>query len=121
MSAQILVFDSSKEAGHELVEDIGTIMGTYMGGVNFSVHHPREVYEDNIQGGAAAFFTLSTMYDAEAARKFNAFHKEVPLVVVSDSDQFGLLSWQLDACYYLLRPLEEEKVMNAIHICVDKK
>jgi two-component SAPR family response regulator len=111
---RILIFDSSKENAEILAQALRTLLGAVM----VSLHNPEDVFTAPIPDDARmAFFTLSSMYDAEAARKFGALHKNIPMVMVSDSSDYGVLSWSLGSCYYLLRPFGENELPRAIHRC----
>ncbi len=112
---RIMIFDRSGEDREALAQALRAVLGL----VSISLHDPEEVFSANLpQDARMAFFTLSGMYDVEAARKFGALHKDVPIVVVSDSKEYGVLSWSLGSCCYLLRPFGEKELPRAIHKCV---
>jgi len=122
MSAKILIFDKSRESGEALAQSITISYGNLFGSPVFSFHDPEDVFTKALPDTAiAAFFMLSTFYDAEAARKFNAFHEDVPLVLVSDSGEYGALSWRLGTCYYLTRPIAGDKLRRALRKCADNR
>ncbi len=108
---RILIFDRSREDGNALAQALRSLLGV----VTISLHDPEEVFFESLpEDMDIAFFTLAGMYDAEAARKFGTLHKDVPMVVVSDSNEYGILSWSLGSCYYLLRPFGEKELPLAI-------
>lgn len=111
---EILIFDRSHEDGKALEQALRSLLGA----VTVSLHDPEEVFSQPMpQNVRMAFFTVTGMYDAEAARKFGALHENVPMVAVSDSREYGLLSWSLGSCYYLLRPFGERELPLALRCC----
>ena len=111
---RILIFDKSKEDAGVLAQALRSLLGA----VTVSLHTPEDVFSQSIpEDVRLAFFTVTGMYEAEAARKFGALRGDVPMVVVSDSKEYGILSWSLGSSYYLLRPFGEQELPMALKRC----
>jgi len=114
----ILIFDRSRQRRTALAQDIRSASSGWFLDSDFRCHSPDEIFTQSKENMAqAAFFDLSDMSDAEAARKFGSLHSDIPLVMVSDSDEYSILSWQLGACYYLMRPISPKNLRQALHKC----
>jgi Response regulator containing CheY-like receiver and SARP domains len=117
-TAPILIFDRSGQRQTELAQDIRAASAGWVRNGDFYCYTPNVIFTQQIEASAqAAFFDLSDMEDAEAARKFNSLHSDIPLVVVSDNEEYGALSWQLGACYYLMRPITPKNLRQALWKC----
>ncbi len=116
----ILVFEHSPERRESLTRLIRTrldTMGTRR--VKFHCFSPEDVFARQIpERAGAVFFALDSMYDAEAARKLGNIRSDIPMVFVSDSDEYCLESWEVDtASYYIRRPFGEAEVGAALEKC----
>lgn len=111
---KILIFDPCREDAGILAQALRSLLGA----VRVSLYAPEDVFSEKMpEDVRMAFFTVTGMYDAEAARKFGALREDVPMVVVSDSEEYGILSWSLGSCYYLLRPFGEKELPLALRHC----
>lgn len=122
MSVEILVFDDSKEATQGLIHTIRHVLNDTVENIKFTWLKSSDVFTENISEKAQiVFFTLANMYDVEAARKLSNFHNEISLIIVSDSEEYGTMSWSLGAIYYLLRPISEVELKRALEKCKDSR
>lgn len=67
---------------------------------------------------AAAFIWIGGMLDIEATRQLVRTCPEVPAVIVSDSEEYGLESYNIGLLkYYLLYPVDEAELRHALELC----
>ena len=119
MNTEILVFDSCQETALALASEIQDRLKGRQGELKVICHDPTEVFLRPLQKKPlAAFFALSGMYDLEAARKFHATQGDVPLVIVSNSGEYALMSYDLGACDYLIRSINTKSLSEAINRCL---
>ena len=79
---------------------------------------PEDVFRRLLPGDmAAAFITVNSMADVEAARQFAKLYETTPFVVVSDSGDWAVEAFRLNARYYITRPVHEAGVREAISRC----
>jgi hypothetical protein len=118
---KILVFEPSPRKREALTRSVRRrLIGMDTRHMKFVYFNPRDVFTKPMPKTAlAAFFTLDSMDDAEAARKLGHIRMQIPIIVVSDSAEYGLESWSFGTTrYYLLRPFKEEAVSEALARCV---
>lgn len=65
----------------------------------------------------AVFIWVGGILDMEAARQLSRAAPEVPVVIYSDSEDYGLESYNVNACYYLMYPIGDEALVNALTRC----
>lgn len=115
---RILIFEPSPQHGRLLARAIRSALGPRGLLAQFDFRQPGDVFTSPMPSDAwAAFFTLTSMYDLEAARKFSCVYRAVPLLVVSDSAEYALLSWHIGARYYLERPCPAGEIGAALLKC----
>lgn len=115
---KILIFEPSLERREQLMPPIRAQLNARgMLHVEFACFEPGDVFLTPMPVTAwAAFFTLGSMYDVEAARHFSKLRGEIPLAVISDSDEYGLEGYSF-AVYYLLRPFSGKELDSALRKC----
>ena len=115
---KLIIFEASKEHRKKLMQSVHShmrAMGTRK--LEFECFEPQNVFSQPMPEEArAAFFTLGSMYDLEAARHFGKLRKGIPIIAVSDSEEYGLEGYDF-AEYYLLRPFSEEQLDSALRKC----
>jgi len=115
---KFIIFEPLKEHRKKLMQSVRShmrVMGTRK--LEFECFEPQDVFSQPMPEEArAAFFTLGSMYDLEAARHFGKLRNGIPIIVVSDSGEYGLEGYDF-AEYYLLRPFSEEQLGSALRKC----
>ena len=115
---KFIIFEPSKEHQKKLMRSVRShmrVMGVRK--LAFECLEAGDVFSQPMPEEAwAAFFTLGSMYDLEAARHFGKLRKEIPIVAVSDSEEYGLEGYSF-AEYYLLRPFSVEELGGALRKC----
>lgn len=117
--AKILIFEPSNDNCERLEKSVRyQLDGMGLRHLEFVYFRPEDVFTKQMpETAGAAFFTLNSMYDVEAARKFNRIRKAIPVVVISDKTEYGVESWQFGTVYYLKRPYPEEEISMALRKC----
>jgi CheY-like chemotaxis protein len=116
----ILIFEPSREHRKALTKRFRRSQGW---GTRFTYYNPADVFTKKIPDRAlAAFFTLESNYDIEAACKMGRIRKQIPIVAVSDeggeSSAYCLNSYGFGTCkYYLTRPFDEDELRIALKMC----
>jgi hypothetical protein len=96
----------------------------------FDCFSPTDVFTKNKKipdKATVAFFRIASMYDLEAARKLGGIRERIPMIAISDGDAQGENNkgYALECCrcgtcrYYLLRPIEGDKLDKALKICAE--
>ena len=113
-----MVLDSAemeRRALAELIESRLAKEGSHAGVVRRA---PEDVFRGVLPGDTgAAFITVNSMADVEAARQFAKLHGTTPFVVVSDSRDWAVEAFRLNARHYITRPVGEAGVREAISRC----
>jgi hypothetical protein len=116
---QILIYETDTRKREKLAGDIRShlrIIGLLH--IEFHFYSPRDIHDKLPPKAAwAAFFSLDSPNDAEAARIFGAEYPEIPLVVVSGSAEYGRASWSWGTRFYLKRPFQSDELQNALLQC----
>ena len=88
--------------------------------VKFLCHAPDEVFYKPLHKKAwAAFFVVESMYDMEAARKLGFVRVDIPVVLISDDDEYCPFSYNLATTrYYLEWPSLAQEIKPALKHCV---
>ena len=114
----VLVLDSAemeRRALAELIESRLAKEGSHAGVVRRA---PEDVFRGLLpRDTGAAFITVNSMADVEAARQFAKLHGTTPFVVVSDSRDWAVEAFRLNARHYITRPVGEAGVREAISRC----
>ena len=119
---KILIYEADLDKREKLAKYIRAHLKA-MGLLHIQFHFfvPYDVYDmpDNpIKKSAwAAFFTLDSPNDAEAAQMFGEMYRDIPLVVVSNSAEYGLASWSWGTRFYLKRPFKDGELQTALAKC----
>jgi hypothetical protein len=117
-----LIFEPSREHRKALTKRLRRLQGRR---ARFTYYNPADVFSKKIPDRAlAAFFTLESNYDIEAAFKMGRIRKRIPIVAVSDeggeSSTYCLNSYRFGTCkYYLTRPFDEDELGMALKMCSD--
>ena len=100
---KFIIFEPSKEHQKRLMRSVRSHMGV-MGArkLAFECLEPGDVFSQPMP---------------EAARHFGKLQKEISIVAVSDSEEYGLEGYSF-AEYYLLRPFSVEELGGALRKCV---
>jgi hypothetical protein len=120
--SNFLIFEPSREHRKALTERLRRLRDWR---TRFSYYNPADVFSKKIPDRAlAAFFTLESNYDIEAAYKMGRIRKRIPIVAVSDeggeSSTYCLNSYSFGTCkYYLTRPFDEDELRIALQMCND--
>jgi len=119
---KILIYETDLEKRNNLAKYIRMHLGA-MGLMHIQFHffNPHDVYDmpDNLTAEAvwAAFFTLENPNDAEAAQMFGKSYSDIPLVVVSNTAEYGIASWGWGTRFYLKRPFKSDELQTALAKC----
>jgi len=115
---RILIFEQARGNREKLERDVRSRLDAIgIRHVEFLYFIPGDVFSNPLPDTArAAFFTLGSMYDVEAACHFNKLRKRIPVVIVSDSEQYCQEGYNF-AVYYLLRPFTWEDLGKALSKC----
>lgn len=62
----------------------------------------------------AVFVTVLDMGGLEMAFRVRDHDKDCPLIVISDSGEFALAAYRLQAAQYLVKPLDSEKIATSM-------
>ena len=116
----ILLFEPSEECRDALTLSLRVHLDSMkIQDVEFMYFNPDDVFTKPMPEEAlAVFFSLSCMNDVETARHFNKLREEIPLVMVSDTDEFVLETNSTGAVFYLVRPIDEGFLYMALDRCV---
>ena len=114
----VLVLDSAELERRTLAALIGSRLakeGTHAGIVRRA---PEDVFRRLLpRDTVAAFITVNSMADVEAARQFSKLYAATPFVVISDSGDWAVEAFRLNARHYITRPVGEAGVREAISRC----
>jgi len=86
--------------------------------IEFHFYSPRDIHDKPPPKAAwAAFITLDSPNDAEAAQMFGKTYKDIPMVVVSNTAEYGLASWGWGTRFYLKLPFKDGELRTALAKC----
>lgn len=116
MKLEIFIFDESDNTTNVIVETFNKLLIDEKEKLNYNLLSSKDIFRGEVPNKAdIVFFNISNMYDVEAVKKFRAFNKLSTLIIISDSKEYGILSWSLDAIYYILKPITEDDLIKAIN------
>jgi len=122
MIRKILIYEADLEKREKLAKYIRAHLSA-MGLLHIQFHFfvPHDVYDmpDNLIAEAvwASFFTIECKNDADAAQMFGKTYSDIPLVVVSNTAEYGLASWGWGTRFYLKRPFMDSELRTALAKC----
>lgn len=115
MRYEILIFDENEESISTIINTFNELFKEKIKKINYKLLKSKDVFEEKLPKKInLVFFNISNMYDVEALRKFKAFNENIPVIIISDSKEYGVVSWSLGANYYLLKPIHESDLLIAI-------
>jgi hypothetical protein len=88
--------------------------------IQFRNYTPRDVFnmtDSDMAAAWAAFITLDRQHDADAAEMFGKTYRDIPMIVVSDTAEYGLASWSWGTRFYLKRPFDNDEMQAALAKC----
>jgi len=81
-------------------------------------HAPEDVFRLPLpRDTAAAFITINSVTDVEAARQFARLYETTPFVVISDNGDYAVEAFRLNARHYIIRPVGEVGIREAVSRC----
>ena len=114
----VLVLDSAEMERRTLAELIKNRLAKEGEQAGVVRRAPEDVFRGVLPGDTgAAFITVNSMADVESARQFAKLYETTPFVVVSDSGDWAVEAFRLNARYYITRPVHEAGVREAISRC----
>jgi len=116
-----LIYESNFDKREKLADYIRAHLNA-MGLVHIRFHYytPRDVFNmaaNDVAAAWAAFITIDSQRDADAAEMFGKTYCDIPMVVVSDTAEYGLVSWSWGTKFYLKRPFDNEEMQTALKKC----
>jgi len=119
--SKILIYEADMKKREKLTEYIRVHLNA-MGllHINFQYYTPRDVFnmaDNDVAAAWAAFITLDNQHDADAAEMFGKTYRDIPMVVVSDTAEYGLASWSWGTRFYLKRPFDNGEMHTALAKC----
>ena len=114
----VLVLDSAEMERRALAELIESRLAKEGGQAGVVRRAPEDVFRGLLPWDTgAAFITVNSMADVESARQFAKLYETTPFVVVSDSGDWAVEAFRLNARHYITRPVGEAGVREAISRC----
>ena len=116
---KILIYEADLNKREKLAEYIRAHLRA-MGLLHIEFHYysPCDIHDKPPPKAAwAAFITLDSQNDADAAEMFGQTYRDIPMVVVSDTAEYGRASWGWGTRFYLKRPLDNGEMHKALAKC----
>jgi hypothetical protein len=120
MIRKILIYEADFEKREKLAEYIRAHLNA-MGllHIQFRFFAPHDVFDmadNDVNAACVAFITLDSQNDAKAAQMFGKTYRDIPLVVVSNTAEYGLASWSWGTRFYLIRPFNSGELQTAWYL-----
>jgi hypothetical protein len=116
---KILIYETDTRKREKLAGDIRSHLNTIgLLHIEFHFYSPRDIHGKPPPKAAwAAFITLDSQHDADAAEMFGKTYRDIPMIVVSDTAEYGRTSWGWGTRFYLKRPFQSDELQNALLKC----